>query len=1554
MKLTYRILRALIIALLSLVALVPAGTYIALSLPAVHRIIARNLEQQLSSLLDARVVIGSLDITPFNRVNLRRVAVITAPSDTAMFIGHLSAGISIGELLADRTVVNYVGLFDADIRLWRDSLGAPLNIEPIIRALTPKDTTKAPTNFQLRVNTVVIRGSRASYNVNSIPHTPGRFNPHHIAISNLRADISLPRIARDDYSCDIRRLACAETSGLRLEALEAHALVTDTAITVKHLRVDLPASLLAFKDFTLPLPHGLKHIPEALHTQEVELATTEQSHLWPGDFAPLFPPLADLQTMLNLDLQARGNLCQFQGHASLHAPDVLDIALHANGKNLDTPDLWVLEMPQLKAQFSGPEMARIIGVVTSKGALTGPTNGALNIDANDDRSLAQWLNPLGQTTLAANGRCSATAVEAKASVSSDVGTLSLQGKALSRGSSTTFELSAETDADAPLQLGKLLPASSLADADFALDITGTASPSTIDCQAHLDIPTIGWRGHSYTGLLADASYSGPYNPSAPALAHHPRPFRATAAASAADPDLTFVLDVSLSTEGPDLWLDLNGSLDSFHPSALGFWDKYHGADISARTDMRMNLADINRLEGYARISDLCLAIPSQPDEQPAQKVTLKNLLLQASNTDDGDGSQTILALTSDYLNGNITGQFDYAHLPATTVDILAHSFNVLSDAPQHQLLHKCAEQGHTNDFTFTLQLKETESLVSLLHLPVSAIYPVTLSGQICQPQEEMSLVLSAPYLRQGNKLIENTLLTFHSDGDTPAATLRLGSTIPTKEGPMRMDLNATGASNILNTSLSWKIDRPQLYQGDVSLQTTFSRSDASAHILTDILLRQSQITFNDSTWTIHPATISIAPDCYTLSGLDCSRQNQYVKIDGTVSRDPQSLLKLDLKNFSLDYLFESLGIDKVQLGGNASGTFYASDLLSPNPVIQTPGLDVEHISYNKTVFGHALVTSHFDPSTGAIALDAAITDPQGRKSFIDGAIYPLRESLDLTFRCNHVPVGFMQHYMEAFASDISGFASGRCRLFGTFKYVDLEGDVLADSLRLKVNFTNTYYTAAGDSIHFRPGLIDLNGITIRDSYGHPAALNGWVRHAFFKEPRFQFSVTGAKNFMAYDETESHGNGRWFGRVFGTGGAWVKGEPGTVDINVDMTTDPGSTFTFVLSDQEVADEYSFLTFRDKSSLSAALTDTLRLRDTSMDMVNELRARAARHDQEGTSIYNIILQMGITPDAQIVLVMDPASGDRIRCFGSGNIRMEYGSANNDLRMYGNYTLDRGSYNFTLQDIIIKDFTIKEGSKISFQGDPYSAQLDIHAAYALQANLSDLDDSFLQDKDLNRTNVPVHAVMNVSGDMRQPEIAFDLEFPTLTSDIYRKVRSIISTDDMMNRQIIYLLALNRFYTPDYMASTTRGNELMSVASSTISSQLSSILGQIADNWTIAPALRSDRGDFSDVEVDVALSSRLLNNRLLFNGNFGYRDKSLNTNQFVGDFDLEYLLNRSGNIRLKAYNRYNDQNYYLRTAQTTQGVGVVLKKDFDSLTDWITNLFRRKKRPEVATSEK
>ena len=82
--------------------------------------------------------------------------------------------------------------------------------------------------------------------------------------------------------------------------------------------------------------------------------------------------------------------------------------------------------------------------------------------------------------------------------------------------------------------------------------------------------------------------------------------------------------------------------------------------------------------------------------------------------------------------------------------------------------------------------------------------------------------------------------------------------------------------------------------------------------------------------------------------------------------------------------------------------------------------------------------------------------------------------------------------------------------------------------------------------------------------------------------------------------------------------------------------------------------------------------------------------------------------------------------------------------------------------------------------------------------------------------------------------------------------------------------------------------------------------------------------------MEVEGILSGQLLNNRLIINGNFGYRDNPMANTNFVGDFEAEWLLTRSGDVRLKAYNETNDR-YYTTTNLTTQGIGVMYKKDFN-----------------------
>lgn len=215
-------------------------------------------------------------------------------------------------------------------------------------------------------------------------------------------------------------------------------------------------------------------------------------------------------------------------------------------------------------------------------------------------------------------------------------------------------------------------------------------------------------------------------------------------------------------------------------------------------------------------------------------------------------------------------------------------------------------------------------------------------------------------------------------------------------------------------------------------------------------LHRSTMTFNDSVWTVSPALIvTDSSPRIRISDFCVSRSNQFVKIDGTVSHDPEDTVDIDVLNLNLDYIFEAVGIDKVMLGGDATGLLTASNLLSGEPHLSTDGIHVTGISYNHCVLGDADVLSWWDNELKAVALDGTIHQPNGKIAKVEGEIYPLRLISRHTSAADETPVAFMEEYMKAFASDISGEGSGNARIFGTFSDIDMEGDLYVRNLRLK-------------------------------------------------------------------------------------------------------------------------------------------------------------------------------------------------------------------------------------------------------------------------------------------------------------------------------------------------------------------------------------------------------------------------------------------------------------------------------------------------------------------------
>ena len=702
---------------------------------------------------------------------------------------------------------------------------------------------------------------------------------------------------------------------------------------------------------------------------------------------------------------------------------------------------------------------------------------------------------------------------------------------------------------------------------------------------------------------------------------------------------------------------------------------------------------------------------------------------------------------------------------------------------------------------------------------------------------------------------------------------------------------------------------------------------------TEIALHETPLVINDTIWKIMPSKITIHNGKVDIDHFRVARDSEFLTINGTVSKDISDTLNLQLNNIELGYIFDILNVENVRFAGKATGKFNICDLQGSRML--NTDLEVKHFSFNNVALGKLDLFSAWDDEQQGILMRGDIYKNDSTKTKVDGYIYPVRSperepGLSLHFNANDIDISFLHPFMEKIAKNVQGQGFGYIHLYGAFKALNVEGEAFIKNGGLGIDFLNTYYTFS-DSVHLDKNSIRIRNLTLYDKFNNSGKVDLTVNHSHFKNFDYHVNIQ-ANDMLMFDAPEKH-NPVIYGTVYGSGTAAVNGNSQLINFDINMQSQPNTHVFLDFMKNSTAAEYDFITFIDKKKVEEEITQKHNeaIRDS---IANEILDT----ENEGVEMrMNFLLD--ITPDANIELIMDPNAGDRIKGSGNGSLQIQYGNKS-DLRMYGNFTIQEGSYNFSLQQLIRKEFTIRDGSMISFNGDPFNANMDINAIYNLTANLSDLDQSLALESP--RTSVPVNCVLLLNGMLRQPNISFDLELPGSNEELEQQMKSLIDTDDMMTRQIIYLLVLNKFYTPEYYASGSTSNEFTAVASSTLSAQLSSLLNSITDKVQIGTNIRAGQDwGIQDTEVEMLLSSQLLNNRLLLNGNFGYKNNATQKQVFIGEFDLEYKLTRNGDIRLKAYNHANDMYQYLKQSLTTQGVGIIFKKDFTKFSD----LFQRKR---------
>lgn len=677
-----------------------------------------------------------------------------------------------------------------------------------------------------------------------------------------------------------------------------------------------------------------------------------------------------------------------------------------------------------------------------------------------------------------------------------------------------------------------------------------------------------------------------------------------------------------------------------------------------------------------------------------------------------------------------------------------------------------------------------------------------------------------------------------------------------------------------------------------------------------------------------------------------------VSLDGFVSEDPSKVLTMNIDSLGVD-IINSLVLEKVF--GVMNGNVQARDIYH-NPFIQN-NLTVKDLTVDQFLLGNVSGTNQWSREQKRFDLNFSLERDGKRTVEMNGFYDPAQPAspLSVNAKLENTNIKIIEPFMRGIFSQMDGALTGNYTVTGTFLEPVVSGTGKIESAQLTVDYLKTKYFFEGD-LSFNPKQILFKNFNITDELKNKATLEGYIAHRNYKEMRIDLDAAFA-NFQLLNTTAKD-NELFYGQAYGTGNMNMLGPINNLKISGTARSEKATRIFIPLNGTETSvTKKDFVTFVNFS-------DTLK---------QESKKVKSKTKNEPTGI-TMDMNLDITPDAYAEIIFDIRSGDIIRGYGRGDLKLQL-DTKGEFNMFGDYEFERGNYNFTLYDIINKEFAINKGSRITWLGDPYGGILNLTASYRQLVSfapiVSNQDPSVVNSLQMRR-KYPAEVQLKLDGAMMSPQINFDIVANDLPNTVPVTTTSNTSvaitlnndfkafkaqlTEQELKRQVFSLIMLRRFSPPDAFAT---GNSLYNSVSELFSNQLSYWLTQVDQNLEV----NFDLGNFDQEAFNtfqLRLSYSFLNGRLrvtrdgAFNNNYNRSEVS----NMLGDWTVDYLLTPDGKFKVKMYSR-NNINQLLNSstigsqAAVTTGFSLMNTQNFNRWRDLLI-LARERRRKELAQQPK
>ncbi len=936
------------------------------------------------------------------------------------------------------------------------------------------------------------------------------------------------------------------------------------------------------------------------------------------------------------------------------------------------------------------------------------------------------------------------------------------------------------------------------------------------------------------------------------------------------------------------------------------------------------------------------------------------------------------ALRSDFLVANIDGNFTLSKTPRHFLQLVAKGF---PDFARQLQLPAYDSTEITDLYRFGLYIGNTKGFTKLLDKSLDTIRNVSIGGQVDGKNGISEMYANMPAIRWGSRTFENIVFNWRSERDRAFMKINLPRVELSKNFVVSsVNITANIRDNVAN--LRFLSEDAAGGVRDVDLNGALSVVDS---------LWELKIKENDSKFDLFGLNWNISKSNYIRFGRGYLDINELELRNGPLRRialegtSDKRGLNLILTNFDLAFINEILP---------KRGITYSGDLtdfeVQIEDVFQMKGISMGvatgPVMVNKQPYGVVDGTLSMIDLNHPLEWKIAAHTDTSRLTTTGGWNFGGKETL----RAENTPAPLKpkQVYADVVSTNfplsiIQQIVPGVSKVQGSFDLTNIvEGTIdgsrtdigFDGSGKIKqgsfvVDYLNTPVYLSNQPITLTDDRIWADQDTIYDAtHKNMAFVRGGLRHKRFSKWKIDCSVwSDNPNFVLMDTQRNPKDASqvYYGKGVGRFKADFSGTFSRYDIKIDATTGPGTKLHIPITAQAEAKEANFIKFKSKNT---AQTPTTPLPAVPTPKVKQ---RLNPNDLKGLSVE---MNLNMTEQAEVQIIFIEETGDIIKGWGNGNIAVVI-NREGDFTINGDYVFKRGDYLFTLTALAInKYFKIDEGSRITWDGDPYGAFIDITARYRENSALTNLlleELSIIADANLAAEaakSSTVDVKMFLRENLFKPTIGFALEFPNVAPSLKpyldNKMRLLQSDTNQINLQVFGLIMFGTLLPTDDI-SQLPPDVTFNTATQFLSSQLSrfasklatELLGSSVSNFDIAVDYQSN-GSFlqglgatdEDRDLLLRLSSSFADERITIQvgSQFGLGNSSTgsasNNSGFQGeDLVIEFQPTRNSQWKIKVFQRYEaDFNInYSAGNRSTFGAGLVFSKEFNSVGE----LLRRKK---------